>query len=379
MPVWWGTFAYMIIMSTIGMVMYKNKVLDAQVGIETLDSSFNFKSIGLVFSILTFIPLIIFSGYREGIFDTQDYQYAYNIFFADDLNQINDILSGARELKGPLFYILLVLFKHVTHGTYNDWFMLMAIFQGVSLALFFYRYSFDFRYSIFLFFATAEFLWMFNGIRQFLAATLVLYFVHWIEKRKTIPFIVVVIIAYFIHSSAIFWIPVYFIVNYEPWSKKFIILSIFLTAALFIYSRTLSDESDYSYLVRDNSYKTGINPIRIIVMAIPSVIAFIKRDEIKGKSSPFINQLINMSVIVTECYIVGMFTSGVIGRLPIYFILFNWLLLPWLIKNFFDESMSKFITLASIIGYMGYFCYDMYIVKNGIYHSLILDLHYWNM
>ena len=110
MPVWWGTFAYMIIMSSIGMMMYKNKVLDAQVATEETGGKFNYKSIGLVFGILVFVPLIIFSGYREGIFDTQDYQYAYTIFFIDKLDQIYDIILESRDIKRHLFYILLILF-----------------------------------------------------------------------------------------------------------------------------------------------------------------------------------------------------------------------------------------------------------------------------
>ena len=378
MPVWWGTFAYMIIMSSIGMMMYKNKVLDAQVATEETGGKFNYKSIGLVFGILVFVPLIIFSGYREGIFDTQDYQYAYNVFFTDKLDQVNDIISGSRDIKGPLFYILLIYFKHFFHGTYNDWFMLIALFQGISVALFFYRYASNYRYSIFLYFTTSGFLWMFNGIRQFIAVALILYFVRWIEKRKTIPFILVVIVAFFIHSSAIFWIPVYFIINIKPWSTKFIVLSIILTIALYIYSVTLSDESDYSYLNADIRYSTGVKPVRIIVMAIPCVIAFIKRKELEEKTPPFIRMWINLSVIITECYVVGMFTSGVVGRLPIYFLFFNWLLLPWLIENAVDDRMRQPITIASIVGYLAYFCYDMYVAKNGIYYSLILDLHYWN-
>ena len=377
MPVWWGIFAYMMIVSIFGMAMYKNKVQNATVGpVDDSSSVVNYKSIGLFFALATFALLVYFVGQRSYIFDSADYQYAFENYFSEDLNQVAGIIQGKTEVKGPLYCIILVLFKHFTHGTYNDWFTFVALIQCLSIALFLYKYSVNFTYSVFFFFTTSTFLWLVNGIRQFLAVAFILFFVDWLKERKTIPFLIVIIVAYFIHSSALFWIPVYFIINYEPWSKKFIILSIILTIALFFYSRSsMIENSDYSYLSK-TEYEHGVNPIRVLVMAIPSIIAFIRRSEIQNKASPFVNVWVNLSVLTTECYIVGMFTSGVMGRMPGYFQMFNLLLLPWLLKKAFDESMGKSILLASLVGYFAYFWYDMFIAGNGIYNSRTLDLFF---
>lgn len=377
MPVWWGIFAYMMIVSIFGMAMYRNKVQNATVGPADDSSSIvNYKSIGLFFALATFVLLVYFVGQRSYIFDSFDYQYSYDNYFTDDLSQITDILNGTRQEKGPLFKILLVLFKHFTHGTYNDWFTFLALVQCVSVALFLYKYSINFAYSIYFFFTTSTFLWLVNGIRQFLAVALILFFVDFIKKRKTIPFIIVIIFAYWIHSSALLWIPVYFIINYEPWSKKFVFFSLIITLALFLYSRSsLVDDSDYAYL-SDASYKTGVNPFRVLVMAIPAIMAFLRRKHMGEHITPFVKVWINLSVITAECYLVGMFTSGVMGRMPMYFQMFNLLLLPWLLKNAFDESMGKSILLASLIGYFAYFWYDMIITGNGVYQSINLNLYY---
>lgn len=377
MPVWWGIFAYMIIVSVFGMAMYKNKVQNATLGPVDDSSVVNYKSIGLFFALATFIVLAYFAGQRSGIFDTGDYQYSYDHYFTEDLGQITDIITGARSEKGPLFKILLILFKHFTHGTYNDWFTFVALIQCVSIALFLYKYSINFTYSVYFFFTTSTFLWLVNGIRQFLAVAVILFFVDWVKERKTVPFIIVIVIAYFIHSSALLWIPVYFIINFEPWSKKFIILSAIITIALYIYTRTSAlEDSEYSYL-NNVEYRNGVNPIRVLVMAMPSLMAFIRRKEINVDDKPFIKFWINLSVLTTECYLVSMFTSGVMGRMPIYFQMFNLLLLPWLLKNGFDESMGKSILIASLIGYFAYFWYDMYIAGNGQYVSNSLGYSYW--
>lgn len=377
MPVWWGIFAYMMIVSIFGMAMYKNKVQNATLGpVDDSSSVVNYKSIGLFFALATFVLLVYFAGQRSYIFDTTDYQYSYDNYFTGDLKEITEIINGTRNEKGPLFKILLVLFKHFTHGTYNDWFTFVALIQCVSIALFLYKYSINFTYSVYFFFTTSTFLWMVNGMRQFLAVAVILFFVDWIKERKTIPFLIVIIAVYFIHSSALFWIPVYFIINFEPWSKKFIIFSIIISVVLFFYSKSsMVEESDYSYL-NTAEYSIGVNPIRVLVMAIPSIIAFTQRKRIKEIDDSFVKVWVNLSVITTECYIVGMFTSGVMGRMPGYFQMFNLLLLPWLLKKSFDESMGKSILIASLIGYFAYFWYDMYIAGNGIYQSIKLNIYY---
>lgn len=378
MPVWWGIFAYMIIVSVFGMAMYKNKVQNATLGpVDDSSSVVNYKSIGLFFALATFVLLAYYSGQRFGIFDSGDYQYSYENYYTDNLNQVMDIIQGKSAGKGPLFQIILLLFKHFTHGTYNDWFTFVALIQCVSIALFLYKYSINFTYSVYFFFTTSTFLWLVNGMRQFLAVAVILFFVDWLKERKTIPFIIVIIVAYFIHSSALFWIPVYFIINYEPWSKKFIIFSIIVTVALYLYSRSsMVEDSDYAYLSTEEN-QVGVNPIRVFVMAVPAVIAFIQRENIKEINDPFVKVWVNLSVITTECYIVGMYTNGVMGRVPVYFQMFNLLLLPWLLKKAFDESMGKSILIASLIGYFAYFWYDMYIAGNGQYVSNSLGYSYW--
>lgn len=375
MPVWWGIFAYSLLVAAFGSMIYKNKQLSTD-GINTVSAKENTKSIGLFFALATFILAVYFVGQRSWIFDTGEYQFAYDEA-STDLGHISEIIRGNINVKGPGFQVLLILFKSITHGTYNDWFMFLAILQLCSIALFFYKYSTNFVFSVFLFIASGGFIWLVNGIRQFLAVTFILFFVDFIEKRKTVPFMIVVILAYFIHSSALLWIPFYFIINFKPWSKKFVLCSVFFTVVLFFLSTSSSFLSDFNYSYLSNvSQNTGVNPVRVLVMAIPAIIAFVGRKNIEDTAPPFINICINLSVVCTECYIVGMFTTGVVGRLPIYFQLFNWILLPWLIKNVFDENTRRIVVVSCVVGFLLYFYYDMYIKGNGIYHSTILNLSF---
>ena len=376
MPVWWGTIAYSLIVSFIGMYMYKSKKASATLVPVEGEKTENYKSIGLFFALATFALLVFFVGNRSVIHDTQEYQYMYNIFYTDDLNQITDIISGKSETKGPLFVIYLILFKHFTHGTCNDWFFSLAIIQCVSVAVFLYRYSINYTYSVFLFYMTGGAIWLVNGIRQFLAVTIVLFFSEWLFNKKTIPFFVVVLVAFFIHSASILWIPVYFIIAFKPWSSRFIVSVFILSVGILLFSRSsFLSETDFSYL--RNDVFNGINPLRIAVFSVPAIIAFIRRKEIEKKENRFINFLVNLSVICAACYIVGGFSNGVVARLAIYFSPFTIVLLTWMLKNSFDESVGKTITLVSIVGFVLYFMYEMYAAHNGMYVSDILGVSYW--
>lgn len=376
MPVWWGCFAYSMFVSIIGMFMYKSKKQNASLVPIEGEKTENYRSIGLFFAFASFALLVFFVGNRSSMHDTLEYQYMYDIFYTDDLNQISDIITGKINVKGPLFVIYMVLFKHFVHGTCNDWLMSIAIFQAISLALFFYKYSVNYAYSIYLFFTTSVFLWMVNGMRQFIAITVVLFAVNWLIKRKTIPFFLIVLVAYFFHSSAILWIPVYFIIHFKPWSTKFLVCSaILVVAILFVSSSSLISNTEYDYLLTDQ--RTGINPFRVAVSLVPPVIAYIRRKEIEKRANPLINLLINLSVISVGCYVVGMLINGVAARIVAYFDIFSLLLLPWVLKNAFDESMGKSITIASFIGYFMYFWYNMYIARNGMYVSDNLGLNIW--
>ena len=68
-----------------------------------------------------------------------------------------------------------------------------------------------------------------------------------------------------------------------------------------------------------------------------------------------------------------------LGRLPIYFSLYNLILLPWLIKSIFENKERDLIYFIMIICYIGFFYYQMSVSWDGFgYSSEILNLHLIN-
>lgn len=377
MPIWWATFIYMLTVGTIGMIMYKYREGYALAKV-TGDKSFNSdRSIGIVFALASFILLAFFVGERSFMFDSFDYQYAYTNYYNTELSQIPDVWAGKMEGKGKLYMTLLVLFKHFSGGAdYNAWFLFLATLQCIGIAVFLSRYSVNYALSIYLFYTSSCFLWLVNGTRQFLAVALILAFSNFIMERKLIPFLIVILFAYNIHSSAILMIPAYFIVEFKPWSKKAILLSVAFMGALFLLSTSsFLDDTDYSY-VASAEQAVGVNPLRVLFMTIPMLLALWKRKDIEEVATPYANIWINFSLLASECYIVGMFTSGVMGRLPVYFQMFNYLLLPWMFRNAFKKPDKGIIAMVLLALYFGYFIYDMYMAGNGLYHSTALEIYF---
>ena len=99
--------------------------------------------------------------------------------------------------------------------------LLNIIFHGLSLLFVYRKYSPEYLVSIFLFIASADYIsWMFNGIRQFTAVTLIFAATTLILKKKYLPVLLIVLLASTVHQSALLMIPFILIAYGKAWNKK---------------------------------------------------------------------------------------------------------------------------------------------------------------
>lgn len=372
MIVWLSAILFSLLISVIGMKIYNSKKEVATIDAKSFNCE-DFRTISFFFALLSFALLIFFVGQRSWIFDTSTYMHLFDNILSSDLGQIKDVLNqDLPQYKGKGYCIAIILFKHYISTDCNMWFTFVAVVQCVGIAVFYSRYSIDFFYSIFLFYFTSCFLWTVNGMRQFLAVSIILMFSHLILERKMLPFLIVVFLAYTIHTSAIMMILVYFCVNDNAWSKKslFKLTIVFIALVVYVFGFS-SDNSEYSYITSD--VYSGVNIFRVIVMSIPTGLAFIYRKEISKKAPKEINLLINLSILCSFCFVLGLFTNGMIARIALYFQVYTYVLLPWILKNGLGKN-SKEIKIVITILLIAYFSYDMFVAGNGIYQSSNLKI-----
>ena len=337
----------------------------------------------LFMALVTFSVIIFFAGARSYVADTTAY---INIFNNYPLFQnAHDVIfaEGARE---PGFRLFSILIKTFISENYTVWLSIIAVISGICVMIPLYKYSCNFGVSVFLFMTSCQFTWMFNGMRQFLVAAIIFSCTGLILKKRTLLYILIVCILSTVHQSALLLIPMYFVAQGEPWNKRTllfigcIVLAMLFTSKFTNFLTDVVEQTDYATSV--NEFKAtddGTNPIRILVESIPIILAFIYRNRIKDKLTPIIKLSINMSLIASGLYIISkVASSGVLlGRLPIYFSLYNLILLPWLLRNIFEEREKNLIYYIMILCYFVFFYYQMVIAWDGMgYASQILNLKY---
>lgn len=378
MQVYWFMLGWVVLFGILSQVTAKRVCVG-----QNLDGDMYESRANLFMAFITFAVIIFFAGARSYVADTTAYikmfndyplfQNAHNVIFA----------SNARE---PGFRLFSILIKTYISDNYTVWLSIIAVISGICVMIPLYKYSCNFGVSAFLFMASCQFSWMFNGMRQFLVVAIMFACTGLILKNKLLLYILIVCVLATIHKSAFILIPMYFIAQGEPWNKRTLIFIGCIVLAMLFTSKFTSlltdvvEQTDYATSV--NEFKAtddGTNPIRILVESIPIILAFIYRNKIKDKLTPIIKLSINMSLIASGLYIISkVASSGVLlGRLPIYCSLYNLILLPWLLRNIFEKREKDLVYYIMIICYFAFFYYQMVIAWNGMgYASQILNLKY---
>ena len=377
MKVYWWIFAYTSMVSLFGTYVFKRT--NREISDRKYHSSN--KSIGLLFAVLTFALLIFFVGCRSEFNDTYYYRDVFQNYITGDLSQIKTIWQ--EDSKSKYFLIIQCLFKRFISKEYTVWFFALAVFQMGAVIKLYYNYSIDYFMSSYLFIASSSFVWMMGGTRQFLAVSIVLYGIDFLVERKTAKFLILVLIASLFHISAIVWIPIYFVCTSKPWSWKiiaFIAGMVIILFSLDTFTDVLDEmleETDYSGITSTFDASNGVNAIRVLVTCVPWALALMCRKQINKENNDFLNICVNLSVVSTAVYILGMFTSGIIvGRIPMYFMLTNYILIPWVLNKYFSPSLRLLMKSACVVMYFLYFYYDMVIKGTGHYGSELLGIPY---
>ena len=375
MTVYWFMMAWVILFGILAQVTSKRVCVGEYLGEDVYEARAH-----LFMAVVTFAVIVFFAGARSYVADTTAYiqmfndyplfQNAYDVIFAE----------GIRE---PGFRLFSILIKTYISDNYTVWLSIIAVISGICVMIPLYKYSCNFGVSAFLFMASCQFSWMFNGMRQFLVAAIIFSCTGLILKNKTLLYIIIVCVLSTVHQSVLLLIPMYFIVKDEPWNNRtMLFIGCIVLAILFAskFTNLLTDvveQTDYAGSV--NEFKDtddGTNIIRIVVESIPVILAFLYREKIKDKLTPIIKLSINMSLVASGLYVISKKArSGILlGRLPIYFSMYNLILLPWLLKNIFEKRDKDLVYYIMIICYFGFFYYQMVISWGGMgYKSQVLN------
>lgn len=373
MIVYIGMFLYVFFMGTIGKIITeKGRII----------TKYNNKTT-MLFAILILALPVFFIGMRTNYIDTKGYMEGY-LAVKPTMEYLIDGLEDTKS-KGWLIYEWLL--KFVLKDNATSFLMVTAIIQAGAVLKLFYKHSRDYSFSVLIFFLSCAFVNMMNGIRQFMAITIILYFSDYLFEKKYIRFLIVVLIAFEFHASAIVWLPMMFVVQGKPWRLKtlFVVLgTLGLIFALDNFTDILEDAlvgTSYEGYTEQFSVDDGSNIFHTLIAAVPTVLAFAGR-KCLPESDTETNVMVNISLMGVLVSLMANFTSGIlIGRLPIYFTIFNFALFPTLFDSIFADKEKLKIRMAAIAGYVAYAYYYMTHAwgKLGMpYISDVLNINTWH-
>lgn len=320
-------------------------------------------------ALIIFLPIIIMATFRVHFGDTEVYRYGF-LNVPSTIGEFLPYYDTVQKDKGYTVFSFLV--KLVIGNRDKLFFLLVAFIQGISLVYTYRKYSVDYAMSILLFLLSTDYLsWMFNGMRQFIAASVLFACMGLILKKKYIPAVLMVLLLSTIHGSAILMLPMIFVAQGKAWNKKVILFTVAIVFAIFFLGQftnildTMLADTQYSTIMSDEIWTQddGTSFLRVLVYSVPAIIAFFGRKRIWSIDDPVVNLSTNMSIISAGIYLISMFTSGIyVGRLPIYFSLYSYILLPWEAKHLFVRDSSKIVYLAMIGGYLAFYYFQMHLI-----------------
>lgn len=310
------------------------------------------------------VPYVIWAGGRKWFGDTEQYRGTF-LGLPSQLSQIGAYMKGVR--KGHGFRLLELLFKCLISKSDVVFFLFIAAIQIGCLVYIYRKYSRNYWFSFFLFIASTDYLsWVFNGMRQFIAVTIIFLCVPLIARRKYIPTIIIVLLMSTVHISALFFLPFVFIVNGKAWNARTllflagVIIAVALTDRITGFLINIMEDTAYEGDIVFLKYNDGTHILRVLLYSVPAIMSFVFRPYLDRADDPLINVCANLSIVTAGFYVFSFFTSGILmGSVPILFSLANYILVPWLIHEVFDPA-SALVAEAGFVGvYSVFFYYQM--------------------
>ena len=317
----------------------------------------------LVVCILAYVP---FSGLRTDSGDTFYYILDFELI---EPNGTIDYKFGGGTLYNLLFEIV--------KETVNDFhylIMLTAIISLVPVLVVLYKYSHPFDLSVYLFMATGYFGLSMNGIRQYTATGVLMLGTKFLLSTKKTAFIkyaVIVFLAWMIHKSALIMIFVFWFVRRKAWRPSSFLLMFGSIIAVSLFDMILPsflkglEETSYSNY-SDNGWFTngeehGSSAIRVVVSAVPIVIAYFSRARMR-QLGHIGDILTNMGFVHMALYVISTY-NWIFARFAIYTSVYYIMLLSWVVYNGVQKKDRGLYYAACVGLYYYYSTYQSYAIE----------------
>lgn len=304
------------------------------------------------------ILFTLFSGLRNNLGDTYYTLHSYNLL---DKDMPRPKIGDRDVLYSYLVYIL----RQITDKPQLLIFI-GAVISCVPVIYIIYKHAAAYELGIFLFVASSYYTFSFNGMRQYMAAGILILGTKFLFSQAPtawLKYALVVFVAMGFHSSAIIMLPVFFIVRRKAWSLTSLSVIVATVTTTLLFDAFLPQflnllaQSDFSIYNESGWFvkgeETGSNFIRVLLVAIPPVMAYFSGERLKslGKTGDI---LVNLAVVNFSFYFLSLY-NWIFARFAIYTSVYYIILLVWLVMNSFKNKDKKQVYLLCMGLYALYF------------------------
>ena len=241
------------------------------------------------------------------------------------------------------FVELTKLFQLVSTNT-NVLYSLYAVLMIGIVGYVIWRHS-EMPWLSFFLFITLHFLASsMNYLRQTLAGFLFLLAIPYLQKRKLLPYLLIVLLAASVHKSALILIPVYFIAHL-PLNRYTGALYVGGTLAAFLFSDyilKLVMRVAYAGYAREEIYYSGSSFVYVMILVVLCVFVIVFKDRLcRGRPE----NIVYVNLMVYGCFFsLLMVRHFIVERFSLYFVPSIFLSLPMLLRTFRPEMQDSLVS-----------------------------------
>ena len=312
----------------------------------------------------------IFSGLRINMGDTFFYVYSYQLMDIDNMEPVTF------KFTGGVMYPLIQYWCRLRSENPYELIMITALFACIPVVYILYKYSAPYELGIALYVLTGYYTFSMNGIRQYAAAgILILGTKYLLSDKQTdfIKFLPFVISAWLFHSTALIMILIYFVVRRKAWTPLTIVFLLGTVFVTLIFNAILPsfldvlEDTEYSRYVENGWFtegtETGSNIIRVVVLLVPLVFAFLEREEFRARFGRKWDILVNLSIVNLAFYILSLY-NWIFARFAIYTSIYVVIMMTYVIARGVNAEKTRWLYPVSLLMYSFYFYNVRYSIES---------------
>lgn len=303
------------------------------------------------FCAIACIQWVMVSGFRSAYVgaDTMNYRRLFYLVENTSWNKIfNNILFYIRggEIIDPGYALFVKLFQ-VFSTNYQVYLIFIALVFMVPMAIWIYKNSSMPCLSFVIFSTLFYSFYAVTGIRQTVATAFVVFIGYeLIKKKKTISFLIVVFISFFIHKSCVCFLPFLFFAH-KKITWRYVGIFTVITSAFLALGKALY--GPFAELIGYDVEKESLEDTSsyVIVVCLIMLASFIFMKYIKNNVDEDKFRAIYNAALFATAFTLLTIRNQAFMRVQQYYTLFLMLLVPELVKAF-NKRVQPIVYISGV-------------------------------